>query len=315
MSSPRPARAPNLAVGILLPVLLGLPAGLTAQISSDHGPLILELPASTAAQAMGNAPNLSEGPAAALFYNPAVLDRARGVEGAVHRYGARATLLDLAAAADWWGGGAGLAIRALSFEGPDGAADRPTESEAALHGAGPEGISEVAASAGYGRRFGGVSLGAAVTFLERRAGGERDAGAAAALGAAVGAGPLTVGLAVRNLGPALEMGGGELPLPHRVELAASSRDLQVGPLDLGATGSVSRLADGELIPALGVRLAYWPVVGRTFILRGGVRRIPRGPADEISLGAAFRGDEIVLEYAYQGFDGLDGAHRFGIGWR
>lgn len=306
-------RATGAGILILLAALLGSPLPLRAQVSSEHGILVLELPASTAAQAMGNAPRLSRGPSSALFYNPGLLPRARGLAGSLQRYGARATLLDLTGATEWWHGGVGLGLRALTYEAP--ATGRPAEREADLYTRGPEGVSELAATVGYGRRVGALALGATGTLLEQRVGGERDAGLAVALGAVVGAGPLDLGIAVRNLGPKLELGGRSLDLPHRTELNASSRSLEVGPLDLTASGSVVRLADGEVIPALGVEVGYWPVVGRTFLVRGGIRRVPDGPADELSFGAAFQGDAIVLEYAYRGFDGHDGAHRLGIGWR
>lgn len=307
------SRASGVA-GCVALLLFGAPT-LAAQVASGHAPLILELPASTAAQAMGNAPYLDGGGADAFFYNPAVLSRARGVAGALQRYGTRATLAGFAGAVGWWGGGVGLGLRALSFEATSVSAAIPPGSEGALYGRGPEGVSELAASVGYGRRLGALSVGAAGTLVEDRVGGERDAGAALALGASVDLGPLSVGLAARNLGPDLELGRHRASLPARVDLGVSTRGLRLGPLDLGAAGSLSRLADGETAPALGVELAYWPVVGRTFLVRGGVRRVPHGPADELSFGAAFEGDDIVLEYAYRGFGGLDGSHRFGIGWR
>ena len=57
--------------------------------------------------------------------------------------------------------------------------------------------------------------------------------------------------------------------------------------------------------------------GRTFVGRVGVRRVPEGEASPVSLGFAFWGDDLVLEWAWQPFgDPVDaGTHRFGIGWR
>lgn len=294
---------------------VGAGAPLFGQVASGRGPLVLDLPASTAAQAMGSAPYLGQGGPDAAFFNPAVLAAVRGLSGGAQRWGPRATLLDAAGAVAWWGGGVGLGLRALSFEAPSASAVTSAGSEDVLYGRGSQGVSEMAASAGYGRRVGALALGVVGTLVEERVGGERDAGAALAVGAALDFGPVTLGVSARNLGPHLAIGGREVALPHRIDLGASARGVPAGPLDLGAVASVSRLADGEIVPAMGVELAYWPVEGRTFIARGGARRIPGGPAGALSFGAAFEGDDLVLEYAYQGFDGRDGSHRFGVGWR
>ena len=35
----------------------------------------------------------------------------------------------------------------------------------------------------------------------------------------------------------------------------------------------------------------------------------------VTFGGAFTGDDIILEYAFQGFDSGNPTHRFGIAWR
>ena len=39
------------------------------------------------------------------------------------------------------------------------------------------------------------------------------------------------------------------------------------------------------------------------------------PGPVLYLGAAFHGDALGIEYAYQGFDSFGAAHRLGISWR
>ena len=82
-----------------------------------------------------------------------------------------------------------------------------------------------------------------------------------------------------------EIGLGDRPLPFRVTFGASSNSYVVGPLDLIATAAVSRRRDGDVIPAAGVEVAWWPVRGRTFIGRLGVRRVPGDGASPVTLGA------------------------------
>jgi hypothetical protein len=69
-----------------------------------------------------------------------------------------------------------------------------------------------------------------------------------------------------------------------------------------------------VLPALGVELAYWPITGRTFFVRGGVRR-PEEGAQPFTLGAGYAGDKIILDYALDPFEGGRRAHRFGVKWR
>jgi len=96
----------------------------------------------------------------------------------------------------------------------------------------------------------------------------------------------------------------------------STRQAPVGPLDLAASGGLSYRRKGELVPSVGLEVAYWPVTGRTFVGRVGFRHLPREQsASPVTFGGAFIGDAIVLEYAFEGFDSGSGSHRFGIGWR
>jgi hypothetical protein len=67
-------------------------------------------------------------------------------------------------------------------------------------------------------------------------------------------------------------------------------------------------------PAAGVEAAYWPITGRTFFARAGVRRPEQGE-QPFTLGAGFAGDKIIVDYAFEPFEGGRRAHRFGVKWR
>jgi hypothetical protein len=185
-----------------------------------------------------------------------------------------------------------------------------------LRSDGNVGVSESVLSIGYGRTIKGIRMGLVGKLIEQRFGPHSEGTGAFDFGAAASPGPLTVGLAVQNLGPAMEVDSEEIPLPLRFVTGASTRTAPVGPLDLSASTAVYYRVDGDVIPSLGLEVAYWPVTGRTFVGRLGFRHLPDEQSGcPFTFGGAFLGDDIVLEYAYEGFDSGNGSHRFSIGWR
>jgi hypothetical protein len=150
--------------------------------------------------------------------------------------------------------------------------DIPFDARALLQ-PGPVAASEIVATLGYGRVIKGFRLGVAAKVLEQRIGSSRDATAAFDIGLVRRVFGITWGVAAQNLGPGLSTGTGgpDVPLPHRVTLAASTSTRPVGPLDLLATAAVSRRRDGEFIPAGGIEISWWPIIGRTFTGRIGLR--------------------------------------------
>jgi len=176
--------------------------------------------------------------------------------------------------------------------------------------------SELVASLGYSRTLWGLRVGTVGKFIEERLGSFKGSVGAVDLGVTASPGPLTVGLALQNMGPSLKLGGGEVPLPLRLGLGASTRMVWVGPLDLSASGGVSYREGGDVIPSVGLEVAYWPVTGRTFIGRLGLRNLPDPETgNPFTFGVGFAGDNLVLDYAYEGFESGNPAHRFTLGWR
>ncbi|TFH66697.1 MAG: hypothetical protein E4G90_02195 [Gemmatimonadales bacterium] len=288
----------------------------------DRGPIILELPASTRALALGHSFVLGSPDPDAVFYHPGLLNAVQGLSGSVQRYGTSATLATFSAGQSWFSGGVVLGIQHLSYgasaEGHVLGADLlglPADI-GSLRENGEVGVSELAVSAGYGRSIKGIRMGLVGKLIEERFGPRKSATGAIDLGAAASPGPITVGLAVQNLGPAMTIGGEEIPLPLRFALGVSSDRRPVGPLDLSASSAVSYRLDGDVIPSLGIEVAYWPVTGRTFVGRLGVRHLPKEQSGSlVTFGGAFLGDDIILDYAYEGFESGSPAHRFSIGWR
>jgi hypothetical protein len=297
-------------------LLVALFSSLPAQAQErEGGPLVLELPTSAAALSLGTAFPLSRGSSDVIFYNPSLLSHANGFGAGLERFGSRSTYANLSGATAWWRGAVGLGVQSLSYDTDASSVAAISTDASDLLSSGRTGVSELIVSGGYAQELFGVNWGVTGKLVEQRFAQFRDATLAVDLGAAIEVGDLTVGLAVQNLGPELEVGGTALELAERITLGAAFHGAPVGPLDLGAAAAVSREADGTIVPAGGLEIAYWPVNGRTFIGRVGLRRVEDSAADPVTFGAAFIGDAITIEYAYQGHDGLDGSHRFGVSWR
>ena len=282
--------------------------------SAGNAPLLLELPTSTRGLGLGGAFVLSNPDADAIFAAPSVLSSARGAGVAMQRYGSQRSLWSLSAATAWAGGGLAFGLQSLSY-GMDGntLGSVPTDAGALL-GTGSETAAEFVASAGYGRVIKGLQVGVVGKYIELRLGGARTTTAAADLGIAKSLLGITWSLFAQNLGPSMTLGE-SLPLPTRVTFGASTRTRPVGALDLLASATVSRWRDGNIVPAGGLEISYWPITGRTFTVRLGGRRVPGGAYSPVTFGAAFIGDRITIEYAFEEFDVPGAAHRFGIRWR
>ena len=282
--------------------------------SDGNAPLVLELPASTRALGLGGAFVLSAVDNDAVFYNPGLLDAARGAGLAVQRYGSSSTLGVLSAATEWFGGGLALGVQVLSYGAGGVAWDDIPDDANDLLSSGSSGASELVGSLGYGREILGFRAGIVGKAIEQRLGGERDATVAFDIGVVRNLWGVTLGASAQNLGWGLSIGGGDLPLPSRVTIGAATRSRPVGPLDVLVTTSVSRRRDGEIIPAGGLEIAWWPIVGRTFMGRVGARRVPGDGASPVTVGFAFRADDLTIEYAFEEFDAPGAAHRLGVRW-
>lgn len=280
-------------------------------VAQAPAPVVLDLPASTEALGLGTVFPVSGRDSDALFYNAGVLADARGIGVAAQRIASSGTLLTASGAASWGGGGVGVGVQSLAYDArmgtPPDASDLSSRGELA--------VAELVASVGYGRVLGPIRAGAVGKLVEARIGGTRASGLALDLGIATELAFGTVGLAVQNLGPELELGTFDMPMPDRVTLAGSFEPVPFGPLDVRAAAAVSRRTDGEVAPGVGLDVRYWPVEGRTFIGRVGARRVPDGSALPVTFGLAFWGDALALEYAFQAHRAADDAHRLGVRWR
>lgn len=307
-------RSRRFAVLLLSCAVPGLPSPSTlAAQSAGYEPVVVELTAGARAAGLGGAFQLGAQDSDVVFHHPALAERASGMMLGFQRYGDGATGLSLSAGTSWYDGGVAVGLQALEY-GSAGPGTRAGGVDPLLEG-GDEGAGELVATVAYARPLGPVRLGVAAKLVDQRIGEDRESRAAADLGVATDVGPLRMALSARNLGPDYVIGGVEVSQPVEVTLGTGGYGRPLGPLDVGLAAEVGRRADGEWTGGGGVEVGYWPVRGRTFVLRVGGRHVPEGDASPFTVGGSFWGDNLVLEYAWGPVDGEDGIHRVSLGWR
>ncbi len=298
-------------------VLASIAPGLASAQSDGNAPLILELPASTRALGLGGAFVLSGATADGLFYNPALVNSARGFGIDVQRYRSTATLGTVAVARALGSGGLAIGVQVLSFSMLGGTVISVPDNAEALLQNGPIGASEFVATLGYAQVIKGFRVGVAGKIIEQRIGNARDGTVALDIGIIRRFFGITWGISGQNVGPGLttDTSSVSVPLPHRLTFGASTSSRPLGPLDVLAAAAVSRRRDGEIIPAGGIEISWWPVIGRTFTGRIGLRRVPGDGGSPVTFGVAFTSDTFTFEYALEEFDAPGASHRFGVRWR
>ncbi len=281
--------------------------------AAERGPVVLGIGTGARAEGLGGAFQPGANDPNAAFVNPALAAIADGFRLGFERFDTEGTAASLSTASDWYGGGVFGAIQVLDWNGAP-AGQYPGGLDPLLE-AGQPGSTELALSAGYGRSLFGVRAGIGAKYLMQRIGDSNAATVAVDLGLAQRLGPGWIHFAVRNLGEATNWSEGDVELPTEVALGWGAYGRPLGPLDVGGAIDVTRRADGEWLTRGGLEFGYWPVRGRTFVGRVGLRSVPEGDASPVSFGGSFWGDSIVLDYAFHSVDGTDGVHRFTLGWR
>lgn len=278
-------------------------------------PLVSLLPSGARVLSLGWAAPLGLPDPASVLTHPGLVaseDRggiaAAGVQLDYSRLAERATAFSAAAVVPWFGGAVGVGVQGLDY----GTGALPVlgdlwPGDAAAAGVG-DGISEMAASLVVGRRVGPVEVGVTGRVVTQRSGDRSRTLESVDVGVATRAGPVRLALSGRNLGAADG-------LPGETVLGAGSRAVPVGPLDMALATQLRIREDGEVVTGGGLELAYWPVQGRTFIARVGLRDAADAAASPLTFGFGFRGDEIQLDYAYLSPDDQGGLHRISVGWR
>lgn len=158
---------------------------------------------------------------------------------------------------------------------------------------------------GYGRRVrSNVGVGVGLRYLSSKLGDDTAASYAFDVGTVCRVSPnLSLGAAVRNLGPGLNFGGAEDPLPSVLTLGGSYtwRDVTFAV-------DVEKQNDLDVTPRVGVE--YAPI--RSLALRGGYVGSGDSALGELTGGFGLRwGDRWSFDYAYRPST-LGGTHQAGL---
>jgi hypothetical protein len=289
-------------------------------IDGRTAPIILTLPGSTAAIAMGGAYPLTSARSDIVFYNPAMARGANGLLFSHERYGDAASLTSFVTGSTT---NLTFGVQILDYRTESGSA--ATLDERQLSRGGNLRAGEAEGVVGYARTIHGLRLGAAAKWVQHWSEGEGDGMAAFDVGFTMNPiSGISLGLAVQNLGGENLVNGLAYELPRREALMVATDSHELGPLDVEASGEIHMVREDDLAGGLGVELSYWPFQGLTFIARGGARFgndelilagrdvNPILKHDIPTAGAGVTYKRFTLEYAWEPFSGAPDAHRFSV---
>lgn len=288
--------------------LLCAPVALAAQDGFIR--LGADLPSSTRAMALGGAHMMNGGQSDAVFQHPELLRSASGMSLDLQRWGDAGSATSASAATSWFGGDMGVGLGLQTVQHTQSSVTEPAgyfPQDPLFETAGAH-ISERSAVLGVAKAMGDVDWGLAVRLLEVRVGNAgKDSDVALAFGASREVGPLTVGVAYRDI----------LRSVSDLTIGVGTYGWELGILDVGVSARLEGF-DDDVRYGGGVEVGYWPLRGRTFVARVGAQNVPdASEALPLTMGFAYWGDALVVEWAYQPFEDAPegGTHRFSVGWR
>ena len=285
--------------------------------------ILLELPSSARALALGGAYAALGSDEAAIFYNPAQLGVLTSASAglSVQSYIQSSTLGAFAAAMPLGPGLLGVGAQVLDYGSEDRYECDLASFPTCEHGVktGTVSASDIVASVGYAMTVRGVRVGSTVKYVRQSiadvTGGVPAVDFGAALDLSFGA---TVGLSVQNIGGRLTLGSTSGALPRAVRFGAALPRQRVGPLDVTATAEVAQWTGAGTVPAVGGEVLYHTTNGISLAGRVGAQSIgTETRASPLTFGGGLAARHLAVDYAYQGFDLIGGAtHRIGVRfWR
>ena len=276
--------------------------------------VLLQLPASTRALALGNTFVAAGEDESAIFYNPAQLavvkQTAAGLS--VQQWFLSSTLAAVAASTPLAGGSVGVGLQVLDY----GSSDRVLGDPSGGGGtpAGTVSAGDYVASVAYAISIHGLRLGATAKYVNQRLVDESGGTAAMDIGAAFNVATATFAASLQNVGGEIALGPDRRPLPRTVHVGAAIPVRHLGPVSLLGTVEVSHVRDGKTQPSGGVEVEYQSG-GVTFLGRVGELARPEGAEiSPVSFGGGLRTRHLALDYAYEGSAVLGATHRVGVRW-
>lgn len=271
-----------------------------------YAPLVLQLPASARATAMGGL-SMGTRDVDAAFGNPALAGGNSTLSFTGARYASGASSGHLATAMTIGPLGVSVGVQMLDaetrFGGFPARSDVLTDEGARAHaGLG----ANVAGSFAWKR----MRWGASVRYVEERFSERRATSVALDLGAAKSLlnGAVMAGVALQHLGRDLEVGPARAQLPARLSLGATGGYGNFKWFDLGASANLAVRRDGRVVPAAGGELSYVPIEGVSLTLRGGVRSPELEAQRPLTAGLGVSFDRLVVDYGWEDMRFNGGAH-------
>ena len=308
-------------VSQLVPATLLLGACALHAQGETRAAILLTLPASARALALGEASGAVMDDENALFYNPAQLARVRTVSAAasLQRYIANTTLSAFAIAERVGGGTAALGVQLLDYGSEDevvstaGDIGTPTGQRVTAQ--------DIAITAGYGVALGSRKewrIGTALKWVRQHVANASGSALAVDMGAAYSSSRgWELSAALQNFGSRLTLVAVSAPLPYTWRVSAASplvRGLLGEALALRAMVEARQSSGGVVTGVLGTE-GLWQTGRKGLTLAGRAGLSFRGPDDDrrpLTVGGGLTLGSVTVDYGYEGFDQLGATHRVGV---
>jgi hypothetical protein len=294
-----------------------------AQTSADtRAAILLTLPASSRALALGESWSAIVDDESAIFYNPAQLARVRGlaIGGSLQNYVASTTLGAFAVAVPLSRGTLGFGLQLLNY----GSADEivPADGSGGQVGA-PTGSTvtaqDMALTVGYGIAFGArhqLRVGAALKYARQEIASYSGGALAGDIGAAYSlANGWDVSAALQHMGSKLTLASVSAPLPLTWRASIAAPIMSAGAFSLRPMAEARQVSGADLTGVLGTEASWRTGTSGTVVFaRAGYAF--RGSTDArapFTVGAGITLGKLQVDYAYEGFDLIGGAtNRVGV---
>lgn len=267
----------------------------------ESGADFLNIGAGARASAMGSAYTALSSDANSIYYNPGGLALARREVSMMHSAWALGGSYDFLAAA-FPAGGLKAAVSFTRLDHGDLDARGPGRESAGTFAA-----SDKALGLALAKDLGGVSLGGGAKLLSSSIAGYEASAVAFDLGAVkkFARSPVTLGLAVRNMGRGLKFMDRREALPLTVNAGAA---YAVMP-SVNLAAEVSRqVRDRRTVVSVGTEYG----VGGMLALRGGYAAGGRTADGALSGGVGFSAGSLRMDYSFAPFGGLDTTRKFSL---
>jgi len=284
--------------------------------------IVLQLPASARAAALGNTYSAVGRDDAAIFYNPAQLAVAigtgRSAGASVQRYVSESNVAALSGAMRLGPGRIGFGLQLLDYGSepeivpdPDFGGERGRETGNRMS------ATDFAGSLGYGATIGVFRAGATVKLIRQQLAFLSDATGALDAGVAVDVAGGTIAAVMQNSGGLLTLGSTTTALPLIYRGTIALPPVLFGPLRLIEMVELSRQRGGQAVPSAGAEIGIRARGGVELAARFGLaaRRDTASSTSRLTFGGGLATTRFAIDYAYQTVEGLDlGTHRVGVRW-